>query len=383
MFMQKLLAVVGMCVVAAAFASPDRRVGAQSSTQPALAGRVIRGLRKQEKALRAIQISAHAKLISWNRRAHSMIPSEECSLGAIYASGGRCLINIKKLLTTAVNAPAPYNQTSFLVAYDGRVGTVYTRKSGLIGSRPAGVSTGTISGHRPRWASSLDTDSGWQFTIWGFAPRILHDPSMEPLSELLVHPPPGGQVVYADAIDKRGRKFMEVSFGYIDQHVIRLDPRKGFAIVRDETFVAAPILPNQNGIAKPVILRDGKASTKWQWAATPTQVVHVNGFWNPEPGVYFPKQVISETFLPRVRAAGPANKLVVTIAKVVPFKNASLAHPPFIIRFPRGATVTDEATGQVIRVGGTPRQQMKRIDEAVAAARNEVATQPARKGGGK
>jgi hypothetical protein len=45
--------------------------------------------------------------------------------------------------------------------------------------------------------------------------------------------------------------------------------------------------------------------------------------------------------------------------------------------------VTDEATGEVFDVGGTPQQQMKQIEKAVAAARKEVATQPARQSGGK
>lgn len=383
MFVKEFLITTTTCALATAgvpsFGSPATELGPQAT----LAARVIRAIKGDEAAVQAIRFEANAKLTTWNPAAHAMVPSEDCSLRALYTPGGRYLIDVKRLLTTAINGPAPVSYMSFVIAYDGRIGTVYTRRSGAIGSRPQAVSTGTISGHSPRWASSLGISSGWQFTVWGIAARLLHKPSTEPLSALLSDPPPGGKIVFRETTDRQGRTFVDVTFGYIDQQVMRMDPRKGMAIVRDETFVATPILRGQKFIAKPITLRDGKVSKKWQWAAEPTQVVRIIGFWNPKRSVYLPKRIISQTFLPRVRAVGPANRLVVSVTDARPSAGINPIGNPFVVRFPAGAIITDQSTGQVVRVGGTPQQQMEVIEKAVAAARREVATQPARQRGNK
>ena len=346
-----------------------------------LVARVINGTRRQERLLKNIAIVAHSKLYSWNSKTGVLRLSDECRLKALYGPGGMCLIRVNPLVMAATNEPAPYVVMDFSVAFNGRVGMVYTRKSGSLGSLGK-ADTGTISGHIPRWAASLSVDSAWQDTIWGCVTRILHSQQMEPLSAWLAHLPAGAHVSYREQAGTGGRKFIDVSIGYIDEHVFRLDPRKGFALVRDTVYEAVPIRPGQRTVAKPIFLKGGKVSRRLQWAAIPTQIVNIKGFWHAAPGIYYPRLVQSTTFMPLVRANGPVNTLTVRITKATA-NQPGVGPGAFRLRFPRGCIVTDESTGRVIHVGGTPGQQVKAILRAVETARKEIATQPAVKGGRK
>ena len=171
---------------------------------------------------------------------------------------------------------------------------------------------------------------------------------------------------------RKGKGWFKVSITTpTGKHVLFLDPTKACSIVRELVY---PWLPKR--------APSGKFERYGVLGTTPSEISTVSGLWEPRPGVYYPKRVTTKTFDGPRSPSAPDAVLTVRVSRVRlnSRRNATLA---YVVDFPAGATVTDEATGEVFDVGGTPQQQMKQIEKAVAAARKEVATQPARQSGGK
>jgi hypothetical protein len=339
--------------------------------------RIEAGLRQQEHVLRNVKVTAKSTSWGWNPAKRSLQETGTTQLTAVWCPGGIFPADVRSIFggyNPIARRSFSWGEMTYSVAYNGRVGTTYHGKSGRLGLARASR-TGAISGHCPRMGQGLTWDSGWCYSIWGL-PEMFDWASRDPqhgqyihatLLQFLEHPPHGAAISAKLTPGYGSRQAVLLTVVWESKDVVRLDPNRNFAVVGDQQFFAVP--PKHPGL---------KAS----WETRPEDTITVKRFWQPAPGVYYPKRVVGVTYLPSLSWTIPAMKAIMNITRVH-LNDPKVSASTFVVHFPRGATVMDGSTGQEIQIAGTPQQQMRAIEKAVASARKEVATQPAVKGRGK
>ncbi len=352
---------VGTCLFQAAlWGNGTIARGAES-----LAG-VSARIARQEKAVRSIEIWAKFKLRSVIAgKGTRLRPLESAEFRALFDGlpAGRCRFDVRRMLSIWFNGPAPFEEEAFSVAYNGRAGTQLKTLEGPF-TKPFAVLHGRIYGHAPPNVAIFRFYAGWTATVFGFP---VHLYQQRPLSILLATPPKGWRISATSLSRGGGRHLCRLTIKMpIGTHVLLLDPDRSYAIESDEFY---PWTGRRTVSGQPVISR------------RPFDGVVIHGFWEPVPGVFYPKQVKAWT-CSRVSIPNPDSVFTLRVTRVR--VNVRGVNPnSFIVHFPLGTTVADQSTGKVIQVGGTVEQQMQAIEKAVTAARKEVSTQPAQKGGGK
>ena len=339
--------------------------------------RIEAGLRQQERLLHNVKVTAKSISWGWNPAKRSLQETGTTQLTGVWCPGGIFRADVHSVFggyDPVARRSFSWGETTYSVAYNGRVGTVYHGKSGRLGLARASH-TGAVSGRWPQMAQGLTWDSGWFYSIWGL-PEMFDWASRDPqhgqylhitLLQFLKHPPHGAAISAKLASGNGARRAVLLTVAWESKDVVRLDPSRNFAVVGDQQFFAVP--PKHPGL---------KAS----WETRPEDTFTVTRFWQPAPGVYYPKRVVGITYLPSLSWTIPALKAIVNVTRVH-INDPKVSASTFIVHFRPGATVMDESTGQEIQIGGTPEQQMRAIEKAVASARKEVATQPAVEGRGK
>ncbi|MHB1766790.1 MAG: hypothetical protein ACYCUV_02930 [Phycisphaerae bacterium] len=347
---------------------------ATTGPQGKILNAVMRGLKLQQQAVGNIKLTAVSKHLGWNGK--TIAPEAgPTDVTAVLTPGGRFRLHVHDLFggyNPILQRNFSYGEVVCDLAYNGRVGTAYTEKSGRLGNVQL-IKIGSVSGGPPPIAAGYYRgDTGWAFTVWGIL-TILdfdhHAPAYRraTLLEFLQKPPRLAKISARFVRSPRGRRLVALTVRWQSEDIILLDPRRDFAVLGDRQYFAIP--PKVPGGK---IRREPKL----------TDFFTVTSFWHPAKSVYYPKHVVTVSYARKIRASGPIEK---TILHVTAFRvnDPKVGAKTFIVHFPVGATVTDESTGRTYRIGGTPGQQITVIKRAVAAARRAIATQPSPQGGGK
>ena len=291
--------------------------------------------------------------------------------------GGRFRVNVTKEVDRAVGGPSPYDVQSYKGAFDGRVAEMLIVRAGPLGRPYINPRAGTLWGRAPRELTMLRGCVGWTATIFGVPLQINppadgHRATYPPLSHLLATPW-GRWRTHCEIMRRPGGKQWYELSRYFPQgkFVLRLDPRRGFSMVRLAEFYwhFDPKHPPKHGMFPPLFKH-------------PARVVVASRFCQPTPGLFYPQRIVETVYGLVLPQPGPIAINTVRVLRVMVNQPAAKLGS-YRMTFPLRTRVTDGSTGQVIHIGGTPDQQMKEIDKAVAAARKDVATQPARNGGAK
>lgn len=335
----------------------------------------LAGIRRQEMAFHNIQITAHYQSTVRQQKKPAMTVAGYLDLAITMENipAGRFTVVVSKEVGHAVGGTSPYYVQSYKGAFNGRVAEMITTREGPLGGPLINPRLGGIWGKAPAELTTLRGCAGWTATIFG-APLEINPPHhaiYPPLSQLLATPWGKWHTHCTIVHSRNGKKWYELSRYFpLGRFVLRLNPRKGFSLVRLTEFywhVDPKYLPKRG--AFPPLFRH------------PCRTIVASNFDQPMSGVFYPRKVVETVFDPLLHGSGIIAVNTVAVSRIM--INVSTKPDNYQMDFPAGTRVTDSSTGRVIQIGGTPKQQMKQIEKAVAAARKEVATQPARKGGGK
>lgn len=331
----------------------------------------IRAIRKQEDAVRNISYtSAYCAYGTYSGKT-GLVLSEKLNADSTYDGlpRGRYRIEVLRDLARWTDGPAPFSVNIYASAYNGRVSTFLKTGSGTAKAL-ASVAVGAVGGRIPRTTTlGLYRQTGWNASIFGFTsnipgnghPRFSTYISPTQKSVRVKYPVEGeGTVLRVPTVRAswklwhRKRYLRVVRIGYYRTEVFLLDPRKGFSISGYRSIGWTGKKTAQGIVVTPQTFVGAKFS--------------VDGFYQPVPGVFFPRSV---------RAAGFAREggKVTEVAKwSVAFSHVQVNGPAvtgdtYVIAFPRGAVVHDMDTGQSLQIGGTTQQQLREIERAVRAAR--------------
>lgn len=354
-------------VLAAVLAGVPIGVASTSVPRPDMQ-RIAAGIAKQESSLHSISIWGSARFRGVVAGAgNAPVTIERVDFEATFDGlpQGRYMFVARRALRLWLNGAAPYSEQSYSAAYNGRVGTYLETLNGAI-NKPFRVLSGRISGGPPKRSALLRSLSGWTYSVFGYPARFSEH---ERLSQIVANPPRNFTIT-ANAKDVSGG-VSRVTLTIMDEAgktVLDLVPSRGYSIVADSLYLRSPPTVSPRGKE-----HRGRLSTR------PIESFRVRGFFGPIDGVWFPKLVTSRNYAPDGTIRSEFNLHVTKVR----LNSAKAALGTYTVRFPVGSTVLDESTGQVIRIGGTPQQQLAAIEKAVTAARKDVATQPARNGGAK
>lgn len=362
--------------ICALVALPAFAAQLEASSSAVLLRQAIAGIKSQETRVQAISVRARSKVLLWSKKAGRMELENSDDLSAVFDGlpEGRCRVDNYRSLAAWAGAPSPYGISVNSFAYNGLVFTYLQTKNGPFNA-PISVRQGQISGSWPAfWGKTAQFSCGYAFSVFGFPAYFLHRKQRMPLSAVLSsgfggHRLPEGGIhgIITTAMEVtggNGRRIVVITrTGGFGRNVLTFDPARAYSILAGKYFTWG----SRIGTA-------GKA--QWRLHRRPFSQFIVHGLFNPAAGVYFPKMVTCSVYVSQQRANGPYTTAKINVSRVM--VNAPV--PAFVVSFPRGTIVSDQSTGQIIHVGGTPQEQMHQVEKAVAAARREVATQPAQKG---
>ncbi len=337
----------------------------------------VKAIRNQERAMRNIRIRAKTTIYNatfgpkrsnqvWTNHPHPLNhPANVVKLAATYDGlpWGKCRADVPIFQIRASGRPV--YAMSYSAAYNGSVGT-YLQWSAGTSKKQVSLFEGDIGGKMPSAMSGANDCSGWMDSIYGFTSDMHFD--YHPKFSAYIRPGQKGVALDARWASWNGKKYLRVTRigDPLGKEVFMLDPRKRFAIAGYDCY-------------------------GWQAKKKPTGRIylvpgtrvrnefHVIGFLEPTPGIFYPSRIEGAAF--SYDTAGK-KKLFYTSVKViskVTVNDPNVNNATYVVRFPRGAIVTDTATNKVIRIGGTRRQQLKEIEKAVEPTRKAVATKPAAK----
>ena len=357
-------AILAVCVCAGVSAKSIR------TQSDKLLWKAVKAIRSQEQALKNIRFNFISKGWTRNTSKANMVWAGSIQGVAIYDGlpWGKCRLDVHHDVSLAVDSPAPYYVEAYSVAYNGRVGTFLQTLTGLQNTA-AGTPTrvwplnvGHISGHRSGMIQ--DGQTGWADSLFGFT--SVNQFNMHPRFSAYITPGQKKVTLHARWIDLGGRRYLRVTHIYAEKSVFLLNPRKGYSITTDDSYYNIVHIDKTTGKIH------GRPGT-WIYGE-----FHVKSFFEPLLGVYYPKQIQYKGFEPHSK--GGQEKLwdrgSIVISKVR-VNDPKVNDATYVVRFPRNAIVTDTATNKTIRIGGTPRQQLKAIEKAVNQARKAIATEPA------
>jgi|GEM_PF-6771381 len=332
---------------------------------------IMDGLRAQQKAVRNLRVTAVTHFSSLNKDRKGMHSIGSTGISAIYTRGGRFRMHVHSV-SGGYNILAPaglhlsrrFMAMDYAAAYNGRVGTFFIVRSGYVG-KLSPPQTGQVNGGPPPVALNDLRWTGRSFSIWGL-PQSLDWAAVpnrpayqeEGLLDFLENPPPGAQISAKFIHAQAGHSKAVLTIIWLSKDIIELDPKLNFSVLRDKRYFV--VRPPQ------------KPNGRVHWESKPEYIFTAAGFWNPAPGVYYPKKIVDDLFVPRIQPAGPVTENVLIIKKVR-VNDPGVGANTFVLHFPAGTQVTDESTGQVIHIASTPQQQMKAIGRDVRVVRKQIA----------
>lgn len=334
----------------------------------------IAAIRFQENALRNIRVVASAQTWQAESAKAKLVPSGSVKLTSLYDGlpRGKFLIRVYRDTALWANGKGPLSFSTFILGYDGRVGTFLQTAGGTPNHR-ALSDDGRIMGRNPlSLYGYLDYDDGWAESIFGFTSFPEFAPPYHLQYRRFSAYIAAGQpltTIRARLVMKRGVRLLRVTRvgPPLGKDVFFLDPKRGYSIVRHYFygFTArrgpdGKVLEAPNGRA--ILVPGTHLRSEFR----------VEGFFEPRPGVFFPKRIVRLGF---AWWTGDSTKTVakaeITISKVS-VNLAKVNDRSYDVAFPRGAAVVDASTGQRVVIGGTPAQQAAEIRKAVEAARRAV-----------
>ncbi|MGC8624272.1 MAG: hypothetical protein ACP5VQ_03275 [Phycisphaerae bacterium] len=269
---------------------------------------------------------------------------------------GKFRAEVPRDWTLWTGGPIPVSADRYMVAYNGRFGT-YLKT--YVGSPKKEVpfNHGYISGNMPALRGGVDASSGWWESLYGFTSNLSSKYRIRFSAYIRL-----GQKwawVHARWIRWRGKKYLQVTrvsdpWG---KYVFLLDPRREFSISCIEDYGWLP--------------RETPAGRLYVVPGTQIQgYSRVTGFFEPVPGVFYPKQIKGKAFdksMKRFRT-----DLTIAVSKVT-VNDPAVNDSTYVIQFPRGAIVRDLVTNKVTRIGGTPQHQLEELERDVGRARRDLA----------
>ncbi len=369
MFTQKLIfVVISMCaagvVCGASYGVPAAwNAPPPSADRDRLLKQVRSSLRRTEDAVRVIQIQAYARYYGesydavakkavWHRR-----PVDIARLVATYDGlpRGKFRANVPYDHTLWVGGPTPIAADRYLVAYNGRFGTYLETYAGEPKNEQP-FDHGKVTTGMPRIRRSVDAFSGWNMSVYGLTADLVAKYRVR--FSAYIKPNQKWAWVRAKKEERHGRQYVQVTrvgdpWG---KEVFLLDPRHGYSIARETSY---------GWLAK-------RTPTGGIFLVPGTQVSGyfvATNFTEPAPGVFYPGRLVIKTFDRRVKRF--RRKAIIEVLKVTA-NNLNFSESRYVIRFPRGSIVTDEATGKRVQIGGTPKQQLREIERDVRKARKAL-----------
>ena len=356
---------VSLLLAFAVLASGATRLAAASrqASPPAGLLRAVRALRAQEQAVRNIRIHAacvfHGQLYDPRAKKFVWLPDAigRDRLTATFDGSPRGSFRADVPMEWATG---PYGHLghvfvdSYIVAYNGRVGTYLQTAIASVGSKKLfPYNHGSVSGKMPIEWDTIDEASGWAYCVFGFDGDVRS--AEHPRFSKYISPGQKGITVNARWTRWKGRRYLQVTRTGppLGRDVFLLDPRKAYSIVRCEHHGWTPVRSRAGRIHLTPTAR-----AEWWF--------DVGGFIEPKIGVFYPRTI-------HLESVDPLNNIKlmsirVNVSKVV-LNNPKVNAGTWVVKFPRGALIEDEATGRYIRIVGTPQQQLKEIEAAVKADR--------------
>lgn len=348
------------------------RAGAAPSQGGSLLMAAVRAIRKQEQAVRNIRYRSDYHAYGTNSPEKRLVLSEELSALSIYDGlpRGRYRIEVFHDVSRWTNGPAPFSENVYASAYNGRAATYLETGTGTP-KMMAPVALGRIGGRIPRTTTlGLYQETGWNASIFGFTSTVPGDehprfsayinPSQEHIKTKLSM---AGGIRYVPTLRatwKRvaGKRYLRVIRGGVFfTDIFWLDPRKGFSITRYESHPWTAVKTGTGIVMEPA-----------RWAICRCEV---GGFFEPRSGVFFPRSARFRFYAPKAGKVTETARSSISFSRVK-VNDPTITHQAYVIAFPLGAVVHDNVTGQVVHIGGTPQQQLKKIENAVSNARRRL-----------
>jgi len=254
--------------------------------------------------------------------------------------GSQCRIDVIKRVSPWQDGPAPWGESSGIVAYDGQAGRIVTRTAGAVGQAPPPeLFLATITNGRPLQfqGASYAFDSGAAFSIF-----LYREWESRSLSAVLIgrmtetKEVPGAHMIVDDAVAD-GVKCKRVRIGkegLMDERWY-VDPHRGFALIRYEYESRGRVES-----VKQVLSLQEAAPHIWY----PTEAVYYNGYLDK----------------PRRRMHYRASKVLV---------NTAMGDEIYRPDFPAGYRVNDKVANKWYTVGPATRPLEKDVDTIGGEAR--------------
>ncbi len=371
-------------IAAAAFSLPVFSVVGPIQAKSAGTGntlllRAVRAIRSQENAIRDIRIRASYRFWGRFRRASNSVawmgprePINRYVLAAVMDGlpHGKFAAAVKtEQILARPGKPDPFDIDSFLVAYNGRVGTKLIVRFGTAPKDLQVSNGGQIYGKMPGIRDAIDQATGWAWSIYGFTGNLPF--GYHPRFSRFISPSQRKVRISAQQIMRAGKPFLQVTRigSPLGKDVFLLDPRRKYSIIKCDHYGWTAKMGTGNHFKL-------VAGTRLLYS------FRVKGFIGPVQGVFYPQMVRMVIFRPkppRSRGHGNEENIAVTRVLSVRVNSPSVGPGAYVVRFHRGSVVRNMVTGRFVRVGGTPHQQLAQIQAAVEKARNNGPAKPPQK----
>ena len=330
----------------------------------------IKAITRQERSLQNIRI--HAETTTFNceitdaslsKRLEATRPLNVVKLVAIYGGmpWGKCKIFAN--LQICQGGPIPDYSTRFSAGYNGRVGT-YLQWTAGFPKKQIPLCRGEIGGRMPVQISSMNCESGWINSIYGFTSDMPY--GYHPRFSAYIRPGQKAVTIDAHWFSLNGKKYLRVSRigDPLGKEVFLLSPRTMYSIAG---YYRYGWRAKKNPAGRIYLVPGIRVKNEFK----------VFGFYETSAGIFYPKRIKRTAFTYNKDGKKKLFFSSETDISKVRVNDPKVNDATYVVRFPRNAIVTDTATNMTIRIGGTLHQQIKDIEKAVNQARKAIATEPA------
>ncbi|GEM_PF-3367008 len=325
----------------------------------------LAAIRKQENTVRNIRLRADQTVqsIAATTNAPSTKSTFQCRAVFSGVPRGKFRVDVSREYFSGAKGK---QIDVYAAAYNGNFSTYLLTMVGHGRHQWFRLDHGHVGGMPPR-ASSLYYDvTGWDFTIFGFTaalPNVGHglpDYCDQRFSTFISpnqpHAPRPTRISFR-WFATGGKRYLEVTrFGLpFGTDVFLLDPRKSYSILSGKHFGW-------------LIRKSSDGSLRFLSGGPLLSSFRVRDFSEPIPGVFYPRRIKMRDYTV-VHGKSALYSVGETVISDVVVNDPTVNDDTFIVKFPRGAEVTDSSTGKTIIVGGTPKQQLREIQKAVGQAK--------------
>jgi hypothetical protein len=331
----------------------------------------IAAIKFQENAVHNIRVASFSRNWQVGNAGARMISAGEVRSVALYDGlpRGKFLIRVLRDVAPWSNGKGPFSLREFVVGFDGRVGTFLQTVDGTP-KREALDEDGLLMGRNPLYLYGyLDIDNGWAESVFGFTsfPEFIPPYHLQYRRfSAFISPGQPLTTVRARWVRVRGGRLLRVTRvgPPLGKDVFLLDPRHDYSIER-YYFYGFTTRKGPDGR----VIRAPNGSDRLFPGTRRQSEFRVTGFFQPRPGVFFPKRISRLGFAWwKNNGTGVVARTEITISKVSVNVHEAKGGA-YDVAFPIGASVIDTSTGQRIIVGGTLNQELREIHHAVGAAR--------------